>query len=542
MSPLFPLGFLALGVLGLGLGLLPRFRYVAVIPIGATLGALFTWLIVAFRLPANAMLSNWPTTQLFTIALRLEVDGLTWLYGVGILAITLGTLLTGLARTGGRRVGTRGVVLLMALTGLLAVSAENLVTRILAWMALDIVYIVALLIWAEGDGLEPQAVLNLSFNTVGTLLTMGAALLISRASDTLSLRETTLSSQATLLVTLAAVFRLGLFPLHLGLPTEINLRPGLGTMLRLLPAAAALEMLSRLAAFGFDPTLRPWLTVFGLAAVLVGATQLWGGSDPRRGMAYVIIAQSGVALLAGLWAGANGAQALTAQGLALVLGGALVFLSHGHDERLPWLSAIPVLGAVVMMGAPFTVGFLGIGTLYNGLLSAGGWAWVIFLLLFVMQGLLFGGLLYTCFAPGFPLKDDPMLVAAHWAGLGFITLLSVVMAVFSGLLSVSVGQLPAGLMGFSNIGSVWAVLSVIGTLGLGLGLWRFENYARAQTERLAWTLAILHRLDWLYRLIWGLINGLSLITQNIAAVLEGEGAVLWALVAVLLLGLLFRAG
>ena len=45
------------------------------------------------------------------------------------------------------------------------------------------------------------------------------------------------SFKSTLLITLAAVFRLGLFPLHLGLPAEVNIRQGLGTLLRLIPAA-----------------------------------------------------------------------------------------------------------------------------------------------------------------------------------------------------------------------------------------------------------------------------------------------------------------
>jgi len=105
--------------------------------------------------------------------------------------------------------------------------------------------------------------------------------LISRESSALSLREAALTTSSTLLITLAAVFRLGLFPLHLALPAEANIRQGLATVLRLIPAAVALEVMARLAAFGFVPATRLWLTIFALAAALVGAAQLLRIEDPR---------------------------------------------------------------------------------------------------------------------------------------------------------------------------------------------------------------------------------------------------------------------
>src|SRR5206468_7373411 len=97
------------------------------------------------------------------------------------------------------------------------------------------------------------------------------AVLISRTSATLSLRDAALTPQSTVLLTLAAVFRLGLFPLHLALPSDLNIRQGLGTLLRLIPAAVALETLSRIAVYGFPEAVRPWLVLFALAAAVVGA-------------------------------------------------------------------------------------------------------------------------------------------------------------------------------------------------------------------------------------------------------------------------------
>ena len=547
MSPLTPVLALLLGAAALLLGLLPRFRFVGLVAVAGVTVAFVALLPLAFSLPARATLSAWGPDSLLNAGLGLEVDPLSWLFALGVVGVTLATLLTGLARAGGRRIAIRGVVLLLASAGLVSIFSGNLLTRVLAWAGLDLVYFLALVYFAEGEGLEPQAVLNLSFNSAGTLLAVAAALAISRTSDTLSLRDAALTSQSTLLITLAAVFRLGLFPLHLGLPTEINLSQGLGTMLRLIPAAVALETMSRLAAFGFTEPVRPWLTLFGLAALMAGAAQWWITDDPRRGMAYVIISQSGLALLGGLWGAGGGGSAVTlaAYSLALMLGAALIFLWNGHDEKRPWATALPLLGAATLIGAPFTAGFVGARNLYIGLLGAGGWGWLALGGVILAQTLLVAAALQTAFWPNQPLEGDSLAAAAYMSGLGLPALLLILAGLFAGGIGAAVlpqEAPPRGLIGLalSDTRSVIALALFVVATGGGLAAWRFERVARARLEVVGRGLTLLARLDWLYRLVWSLIHGVGSLIQNLAAVLEGEGAVLWTLVAALLVWLLFK--
>ncbi len=542
MSPLTPLLILFVGAGGLLLGLLPRFRYTGLIAVAAAAGAILALLFMALRLPVTATLSRWAPADLLGTGLTLSVDGLAWLFGLGVLAVALSALVTGLARPGGRRVGTRVTMLLLTAGGLISIFSDSLLTRVMAWAFLDLIYFLALLFLAEADGLEPQAVLNLAFNSVGTLLAVGAAVMISRTSPTLSLRDAAITSQSALLITLAAVFRLGLFPLHLGLPTEINIRQGLGTLLRLIPAAVALEMLSRLTVFGFDEPIRLWFTVFGVAAALVGAIQLWSVADPRQGLAYVIIAQSGVALLAGLWGGAQAALSLAATALTLLLGSALVFLANGHDEQHPGGSVLSGLGAAALLGLPATMGFLGVGHLYSSLLAAGGWAWLVLAAVVVAQTILAAGLLYTLFWAGQPATGDPALVAAYWGGLSLPAILLVATAVFGGVIADTVGLPAPGTLGFSGIRSFVALGLVLVTGGAGFALWRFQDVVRGGSSVFAGaSLASLGRLDWLYRLVWGVIRGFGSVVDTLANVLEGEGAILWALVAGILVWLLVKS-
>jgi formate hydrogenlyase subunit 3/multisubunit Na+/H+ antiporter MnhD subunit len=532
VSPLIPLIVLLLGVVVLAVSwFVPRLQQpglIALLTVSAALGAL---LLMGPGLPASATLSAWGPESLLPLGLMLVVDPLAWLFGAGVLVVTLAALLTGVARPGGRRILARGAILLLAFAGLAALFADNLLTRALAWTGLDLVYFAALIFLARGEGIEPQAVLNLSLSSAGTLLAVGAALLISRTSPALSLRDAALTSQSTLLITLAALFRLGLFPLHLGLPTEANIRQGLGTLLRLIPAAVALEMMARLATFGFAEPVRPWLTVFGVGAAIVGAAQLWNASDPRQGITYVVIAQSGLALLAGL---GGGVVALAAQALALLSGGALLFLAGGHDEQRPWLTALPVLGAAALLGAPLTVGFGGM----QGLLGASGGLVLIGVVL--AHSLLVAGLLRTAFWPGTPLEDLPSAQAAYLCGLALPAVLVLVAGLANAALSASLGAPGVTLFAFSSARSLTALVVLAFTLGVGLALWRFEARLGIRTRSDVvggWLLSVI-RLDWLYRWVWNGFRALGSLIFTLAEVLEGEGALLWTLVAALLLWLL----
>jgi formate hydrogenlyase subunit 3/multisubunit Na+/H+ antiporter MnhD subunit len=538
LSPLTPLVILALGTGALLVGGLPRLRYPGPVAVAAAAAALLTVLAMAGRLPARATLSAWGPPSLLPVGLTLEADWRAWLYALAALVATLAALLTGAARPGGRRIVVRGAMLLLAFAGLAAFFVDNLIARIMAWAGLDLIYFLALILLARGGGMEPQAVLNLAFNSAGTLLALGAALLISRESPALSLRDAALTPQSTLFITLAAVFRLGLFPLHLALPAEANVRQGLGTLLRLIPAAVALETVGRLAVFGFAEPVRPWLTVFGAAAALVGATQLWNIGDPRLGITYVVIAHSGLALLAGLWGGAQASAGLIALALSLIAGAAPVFLSTGHDPERPLFSALPFLGALTLAGAPLTVGAIGLLGLYAGLMEADHWLALIVVL--IAQVILVAGLTRTVLWPGQPLEGGTLARASYFAGLALSVAFALSGVPLIGLLTSALGEPAVDVLGWGQPrGPVALGLWLLAT-ALGFVLWRFENAARSRAD-VAWAaLASLFRLDWLYRLLWDLIRGLAALIRNLAEVLEGEGAILWTLVVVLLVWLAFR--
>jgi formate hydrogenlyase subunit 3/multisubunit Na+/H+ antiporter MnhD subunit len=532
---------LCLGAAGVFFGLLPRFRYTGLVAVASALGALAALLLLSLQLPSQAVLSAWAPAALFAVGLELEADALGWLFGLALLVVVLTALLTGLARPGGSRVGTRATMLLLTVASLISIFSANLVTRVLAWALLDLIYFVALVFLSDDEGIESQAVLNLAFNSAGTLLAVAAAVLISRTSESLSLRDAALTAQSTLLITLAAVFRLGLFPLHLGLPTTINIRQGLSALLRLAPALVALETISRLANFGIPAAVGPWLTVLACAAALVGAFQLWSAADPRQGIAYLVISQSGVALLAGLWGGAQASLTLMAVSISLVLGAALIYLGNGFDETQRWPTLLPLVGVAAMAGAPLTLGFLGVGQLYANLAASGGWGWLILVALLLAQTLLIAGLLYTVLWPGNPLEAQPLLAAVFYTGLSLPAVMLILIAFFAGVIATSLASPGLGLLGFSGPGSLVGVGAVALSVGGAIALWRFDAPLRDRFGGVGGaSVAALARLDWLYRWIWTAVRSAGSAVENLAGVLEGEGAILWTMVAGILIWLLWK--
>jgi formate hydrogenlyase subunit 3/multisubunit Na+/H+ antiporter MnhD subunit len=541
MSPLIPLAILLLGTGLLLVSLSPRYPYAGGIAIMTALLALLTlFSLPLFGFPVQATLSDWAPDSLLPTALILEVDVLAWLFALATMTLTLAALLTGVVRPGGRRIMGRAAMLGLTLASLIAYFSDNLIARLLAWAGLDLVYFVSLVLMARGEHLPQQAALSLAVNSAGTLLMLVAAILIGRSGAPLTLRDALLTPGPALLIAVAAILRLGLFPVHLSLPTDAHTRQGLGTLLRLIPAGVALETVARLAVFDSAGPLRPVLTVFGVAAALVGALQLWNNLDVRQGLVYVVIAQSGVALLAGLWGTAPAALPLAGQTLALILGGGLIYLSNGFDEQRPWLTLFPGLGAATLVGAPLTIGFVSLNGLYAGLLQGGTGLWAVLTLVCLAQILLTAGLLRTIFWPGEPVEASPLLRAGYFVGLTLLAVFVAFTAVLIGVLGSRLGAPQGGWFGFESPSSQVSLGLVALTAAAGVGLWRFEQLTRASTESVAGLIVSLLRLEWLYRLLWNAVRLLSSAVNLIGDVLEGEGALLWTLAIILAVVLLFQ--
>jgi len=349
MNPSIPIILLLLGAAAMVIGFaLPRSRsgLVGLVPVAAVLLAVLSALILGLQPTAQVTVSAWQPESLFAAGLTLMSDRMSWLFALATLMTASAVFLTGLSRPGGPRLGPRTASLLITAAALAAVQAENLITLAITWAVLDMVYFLSLLLHAGGEDIEKQAVLSLAFNSAATFSVIAAALETLHNGQTIFLvGQSPLTDRAVLLLLLAVVFRLGVFPFHLGLPAEANVRQGLGTLLRLAPAAVALDLFVHILAVSPELPLKPWLSAAASIGLLVGALQWWDSADPRQGISFVTLAHSSLALLAALWGGAAGGAGVLAIGLALVLGGAALFLNNGFNETERGWVAPSVIGA-----------------------------------------------------------------------------------------------------------------------------------------------------------------------------------------------------
>ncbi len=91
-----------------------------------------------------------------------------------------------------------------------------------------------------------------------------------------------------------------------------------------------------------------------------------------------------------------------------------------------------------------------------------------------------------------------------------------------------------------SAGSLVALGVVLVTALGGVGLWQFENVIRARAESAWGIVTSAARLDWLYLTFWELYRFVGRVLRMAAAIIEGEGGVLWTIVVALLVWLLFR--
>ena len=134
---------------------------------------------------------------------------------------------------------------------MLAVLSANLLTLILAWTLIDLIELVILQANSSERTLGIQTVMSFAMRVSGTVLAMVAAL-ISR-SQNLPPTFAQMPAINALLLLLAVGLRLGVLPLNLPTAQTLIVRRGLGTTLRIVPAASAWWCWAACRAGAFPP-------------------------------------------------------------------------------------------------------------------------------------------------------------------------------------------------------------------------------------------------------------------------------------------------
>ncbi len=417
-----------------------------------------------------------------------------------------------------------GVSLLgMLAAGLMALWGENLLTVLIAWVGFDLAWGLGSL--AAGVSVR-RTVLGVGLNSLATLILWAGAVMIEPEMGGFSWRLLLLTGVGRQFFVLAGLLRLGLYPLHLSLPPEAG--SGLpGAVPLLLGPLLGWGLLARLATVsGGSLQAWPWVEGWAALALLAGGVLAWTRRGPSGGWPWAAMAAAGGVLWASVGAGEAALLPLGGGGAAWVLGVSLLGLDRGLARSAPWRSIPALAGGLALIGAPLTMGLF--TTAYLARLIAANFSLARLLVLVLGQGLLVAAVVQRILRPA-PDEESPgpLFEAARWAGVALLLAVALVG-----------GFSPRLLAPLRPALSLWRLLALPGVAG-----WLLWIAGIAVGGALSWSMLRLRqrwealralaydllRLEWLHSLALDSLAQVTAFLGAVADVLEGPGAILWAL-------------
>ncbi len=426
--------------------------------------------------------------------------------------------------------------LLVASLALVA-FANNLVTLLVGLGLTDLLTAY----WAlRRQDNERNALIGLMLSGLSVaLLTLVAAVHIS-AGNSPHLPLVRLDASAATTLALAIALRLNFAPFRTSSDVWGDLRTTAG-------AVGGLLVLTRLPTLGIA-RLPEWFYGLALAsALLTLLIALLRAEDRANALAPAVATAS--AYLAGASAILATPGATAAATIAWLVGAALLGQPQFTDAPLSARRAryaLRIAGALCLVGLPLTVGFVGqagaVATWTEH--SAGGWpfalAWSV--VLAAMTYVLLKLVLSSADEQAQPVRSiahplRPSMWIAREA-IGGLTALAPILIFGIAPALLTAGSLADALARNSAAGwASWSIAIIAGAL-----LWRLEPRWRPAVRSISNRAIGALELGWCYSLLDGAVARLRQPFGQVFALLESDGMLLWAIIAVLLAVLIARPG
>ena len=491
----------------------PNYRFAWLVAAG---GAFLTWVGVLLwqaRMPLVLILPSWGSAALYADSPSFLADRLTWPYALALSTLALTAILTAVARENFPAPFPWAGMLALIGFGLLSVLAENPLTLVLVWAAIDLAELIFQLASVKGENASERVVAGFSARFLGLGLVLWAGLASLWRGAPLDFGA--LTPETGVYLILAAGLRLGVLPLHLAYSPESAVRRGFGTALRLVVATSSLVILARIPAQGISSPLAPFLLILTAGAGLYGGWMWMRSPDELTGRPYWMIALASLAIAAALRGNPVGS---VAWGTVLVLTGGALFLSSVQYK---------IVQRVLLFAGLWSLSSLPFSPTASGWESgiASSWAiWATWPILLTVQALLAAGFIRHATRSTTSVPLDAQMAWArniYPMGIGIPLAILILLGLYGWDGALTLGTLPAGL----------AAVALTGAL-----LWltprlRWLNPVRAHWVRPEGAPS---RLDFFYRSLWDLYRGFGRLSESVTAVLEGDSGILWALLFLVL--------
>lgn len=486
----------------------PAVRYSWLIAVGGTLvswGSVLAW---QFRLPFTFQLPRWEPAILFFESLSFTVDTLTWPFAFSVATLILAVILTATARENFPAPIPWAATLILGGLGLLAVLADNPLTLLMVWSAIDLTELITQLRSVDGPGPSEKVVTAFATRLAGTGMLLWANMVSISTSAPMDFQDA--PQQAGLYLLLAAGLRLGVLPVHLPYAAESAIRRGFGSALRLVSAASSLILLARIPTASVISVFTPFLLSLAALAAVYGGWMWLRAPDELTARPFWLIGLASLAMASALRGNPVGAAAW---GCALLLSGGALFLSSVHHI---WLSRALWIGIWGITALPLSI-------TATGWKSAASSFWPVWPFLLFAQALLLAGYLRHAMRPSLRANFETLDRATQYVyPLGISILLA---AIF--LLGVW------GWQGALQVGAWFPAL--VGVLFGGIAVWLAPRLRMLTPLRAHWVRPAANSwMDWFFRGLWGLYRLTGRLSNSFSAILEGDGGFMWTLLFMIL--------
>jgi hypothetical protein len=487
--------------------MIPGFRYSWLFAGGGAFSAWLSVLIWQGQLPISLQLASWQPATLFSQSPTFIADGISWLFVFSLVTLCLAIIITSVVRAKfPSPISWAGTLILTSL-GMLAVVADNPMTLVLIWAAIDLVELVVQILYVEDPQLSEQVVIAFASRATGILVLLWADVLGAAGGQLSDFRQVT--SQAALYLLIAAGLRVGVLPLHLPYPTESALRRGFGTGLRMVSAASSLILLARIPPSSIASPLTPYLMMLVSFAAVYGGWMWMRAPDELTARPFWLIGMGSLVVAAALRSNPLGA----AWSSALILTGGALFL---FSEQNRWLTRVLYVGAFGISSLPFSL-------TATGWMNGGTGFWLSFPFLLAAHAMLVAGFFRHAQRMNIrtPNEDQPIWGKNVYPfGIVLLLLVIILLGFFGWQGAMQFGNLIAGII---------ISLLAIGLLLLTSRL-RILNPVRAYWVRptnTSW-------LNWGYQALWNLYRQMGRVSNTFSSLLEGESGIMWTLLFLVL--------
>ncbi len=488
--------------------MVPGFRYSWLFAVGGTFFAWLAALIWQVQLPISLQFASWQPATIFSQSPTFVADDISWLFVFSLITLCLAIVITTVVRARFPSPISWAGTLILTSFGMLAVVADNPLTLVMIWAAIDLVELVVQIWYVEDPGLSERVVISFASRAAGILVLLWADVIGAAGGQLSDFRL--VAPQAGLYLLVAAGLRVGVLPLHLPYQSESALRRGFGTSLRMVSAASSLILLTRIPASSIASPVTPYLLILVSFAAVYGSWMWLRAPDELTARPFWLIGMGSLVIAAALRSNPLGAAAWSC---ALVLTGSALFL---FSEQNRWLTRALYVGAFGISALPFSITATGWNTGGTGF-------WLSFPFLLLSHAMLTAGFIRHAQRTNVRTSNESQPIWArnvYPIGIMLLLLVTIVLGFLGWDGTMQLGNWLAGLI---------ASLLTVGLLWLTPRL-RILNPVRAHWVRPTQT----SWLDWAYGVLWNLYRQLGRVSNAFTTLLEGESGIMWTILFLVL--------